>query len=113
VSDLFFDDGEHVTSGQDEEFLTGVLDFGATVFGEQDDVAFGNVNADAFAVFSNAAWAHCNDFSFLWFFLGGIGDDQTGSSGLLIVLLFYNYTVLKRLDSNNYESSPTNTLNDK
>src|SRR5699024_10417498 len=108
-----FDDGEHVTSGQDEEFLTGVLDFGATVFGEQDDVAFGNVKADAFAVFSNAAWAHCNDFSFLWFFLGGLGDDQTGSSGLLSGQWFYNDTVLKRLDGNSHESSPTNTVKGK
>jgi hypothetical protein len=103
-ADLFFDDSQHVTSGQYEVVLAAVFYFGAAVFREQDDVAFGDINGDAFAVISNAARADGYDLSFLWFFLCGIWDNQTGSSGLLGGQWFNYDAVLKRLDGDSHES---------
>ena len=53
---LLGDDSEQITRGQDEVFLTVVLDFSSAVLAVQDDVAFLDVERNAaFAVFIPAA----------------------------------------------------------
>src|SRR5690625_4112945 len=103
-ADLFFDNSQHVTSGQDQVFLATVFNFGSAVFGEQDDVAFGNVDGDAFAIIGYAARANSYDFPFLWFFLCSIGNDKARSSGLFGGQWFNYDAVLKRLDGDSHES---------
>src|SRR5690625_1178090 len=103
-ADLFFDDSQHVTSGQHQVFLATVFNFGSAVFGVQHDVTFGDIAADAFAVVSNAARDYGDDFSFLWFLLSGVWNDQAGSSGLLGGQWFNYDAVLKRLDGDSHES---------
>ena len=82
-SGLFFDDGQHVTSGQDEVFLTTVFDFGATVFGDEHLVVNSHVEGDDVAVLVAAARADGTHDGFLGLLLRGIGQEQaTCSLGL-------------------------------
>src|SRR6185437_15293814 len=59
-------------------------DLGAAVLGVDDRVALGDVHRDDLArVLGAAARAHGDHFTLLGLFLGGVGDDQTRSGGLL------------------------------
>ena len=96
---LLGDDSEQITRGQDEVFLTVVLDFSSAVLSVQDDVAFLDVEWNAaFAVFIPAAGADCHDGCLERLFLSGIGNHQTGSGGGLSLDGLNENLVLERLN---------------
>src|SRR5262245_38368332 len=60
----------------DEELLAVDLDLLARVLAEENGVARLDVQRYALAIVLRLAGAGCDDFALLWFFLGGVGDDD-------------------------------------
>ena len=77
------DDRQNVTSGENQVLFALVLNLGATVAGEHDNVAFLDVYGDAVALLIHAARANGANACFLRLFLRSFGDNQTGCGGLL------------------------------
>ena len=73
-----FDDGEDFVFAEDEEFLIADLDFGAGVGGEDDFIAFFDLELGAFAGVEEFAIADGDDGAALGLFLGGFGEDDAG-----------------------------------
>src|SRR4051794_34316583 len=96
------DDRENVAGREDQVVLAAELDLGATVLGVDDLVADGDIERDAVAVVVDAAGAHGDDLALLRLLLGGVGDDQTGSSGLLSLDLLDDDAILERLDGDRH-----------
>src|SRR3954465_14658270 len=97
------DDGEDVTSGEDEELLAAVLDLGAAILAVEDRVADADVERDALlALVVEAARADRDDLALLGLLLRGVRDDQAGSRRLLCVERLDDDPVLERLDGNRH-----------
>src|SRR5215469_3658529 len=98
---LLLDDGEHVTGGEHQVLLAGVLDLGPAVLAVQHDVADLHVHRDALgACVVESARAHRKDLALLGLLLGGVRDDQAGRGGLLGFERTYHDPVFKRLENN-------------
>ncbi len=69
-------DAEDLVFTHDEEFFAVELDLGAAVFAEKNAVAGFDVERLAGAVFFILAFAGGDDFAFLRFFLGSVGDEK-------------------------------------
>src|ERR1019366_3557652 len=76
------DDAEDVAFLHDEEVFAVDLDFRARPFSEQNIVADLDVQRNQLAAFVTGTGADCNDFAFLGFFLGAVGNDDA-ALGLL------------------------------
>lgn len=76
------DDGEDVAGIEQQVLGAVVLDLGAPVLAEDDDIALGDVERGVVASVVGAAEADGNDAALLWLLLGGVGDDQPGNGGL-------------------------------
>ena len=75
-------DAEDVGLADDEEVSAVNFDFGAAVFGDENDIAFLDVEFDEFAIVVTTTSAEFDDLSLLWLFLGGVRQEQT--SGCLL-----------------------------
>src|SRR4051794_26793038 len=101
------DDGEDVTSGEDEELLAAVLDLGAAVLAVEDRVADADVERDALlALVVEAARADRDDLALLGLLLRGVRDDQAGGRRLLCVERLDDDPVLERLDGDRHCADP-------
>ena len=92
------DDGEDVARVEQQVVGAVVLDFGAPVLAEDDDITLGDVERDAVSLVVDATGAGGNDAALLRLLLGGVGDDQPGSGGLLGLERLDEDAVLERLD---------------
>src|SRR5215510_9834441 len=97
------DDGEDVAGREDQVLLTGVLDLGAAVLAVDDLVTDRDVERDAVAVVVDATGADRHDLALLGLLLGGVGDDQAGSRGLLRVERLDDDAVLEGLDVDRHD----------
>src|SRR5437870_9107630 len=70
------DDAEDVVLAHDQVILIVDFDFGAAVFRDQHLVALFHREIDFLSVFIDFSGAKRDHFPLLWFFLGGIGDDD-------------------------------------
>src|SRR5690625_2009603 len=95
---LLLDNSEQVTCRQQQVFFAVVLQFGATVLGENNGVAFVNTHWGQLALVIRAARANCDDGCFLWLFLSRIWNNQTGCGGGLSCYDLDEYLVLQWLD---------------
>ena len=98
---VLVDDCQNVACGENQVLFALVLDLGATVAGEHDNVAFLDVYGNAVALLIHAARANGDNACFLRLFLRSFGDDQTGCGGLLSLLDLDNDAVFQGLDSHN------------
>src|SRR5690625_1571621 len=73
---LLLHDRKHITCRQHEVFVIAVRDFSAPVLGVDHNVTHGYVHRNPVPVVVNAAGAYCDDFTFLWFLLRGVRDNQ-------------------------------------
>src|SRR5690606_21395649 len=92
------DDRQDVAGRQDEELVGAELHLGAAVLAVQDAVADGDVERDTVSVVIDAAGADRHDLALLGLLLGGVGDDQATSGGLLGLGLLDDDAVIERLD---------------
>ena len=79
-------DCQNVTSGENQVLLALVLDLGAAVAGEHDNVAFSDIDGNAVALIVHATGAHSYYASLLRLLLRSFGNNQTGCGGLLSLL---------------------------
>lgn len=98
---VLVDDCQNVACGENQVLFALVLDLGAAVAGEHDNVAFLDVYGDAVALLIHAARANGDNACFLRLFLRSFGDDQTGCGGLLSLLDLDNDAVFQGLNSHN------------
>ena len=103
---LLLDDGEDVAGGQEQVLLAVVLDLGAAVLAEDDDVALGDIERDAVAVVVDATGAGRDDLALLRLLLGSVGDDQARGGGGLGLEGLDEDAVLERLDGDRHFGSP-------
>jgi len=103
---LLGDLGEDVAGVEQQVLVAVVLDLGAAVLREDDDIAYGDIHGDALAVIIGTAWAGCDDLAFLRLFLGGVWDDQARSSRLLGLQWLNEDPVLERLDRGCHVKTP-------
>src|SRR6187455_423520 len=66
---------ENFVLAHDEKFFAVDLDFRAAVLSEKNAIALLHVERLAGAILFVLAFADCDDFAFLGFFLGGVRDD--------------------------------------
>ena len=100
---LLLDDREDVASGEEQVLLTVVLHLGAAVLAVDDDVADRDVEGDALvAILIETAGSDGQDLALLGLLLGGVGDDEARSSGLLGVEGLDQDAVLERLDGDRH-----------
>ena len=66
------------------------------------DVSVGDVERDTVSVVVDATRTHGDDLALLRLLLGGVGDDQTGSSGLLSLDLLDDDAIFERLDGDRH-----------
>ena len=71
------DNAEDVVLAHDQITLSVNFDFCSAVFGDEDLVPLFHGELDDFSVFIAFARSESDDFPFLGFFLGGIGNDDT------------------------------------
>jgi hypothetical protein len=77
------DDAEDIGLGDDENFLSVELHFGATIFGNENLVADLDGKLDGLAILILASGSEAQDLGFLRFFLRGIWkDDSAGTDGV-------------------------------
>ena len=74
------------SSLHDEEIFAINLDFGAGVLAEQDAVAFFHSEREHLAFIVGLALADGDDFAFLRFVFGGVGDDDAAAGGCQLLL---------------------------
>ena len=98
---VLVDDCQNVACGENQVLFALVLDLGATVAGEHDNVAFLDVYGDAVALLIHAARTNGDNACFLRLFLRSFGDNQTGCGGLLSLFDLDNDAVFQRLDGHN------------
>ena len=94
--------GEHVAGREDEVLLAAVLDLGAAVLAVDDLVADGDVHGDAVAVVVDATGTDAQDLALLGLLLGGVGDHETRSGGLLRLDLLDDDAIFERLDGDRH-----------
>src|SRR5262245_44739524 len=73
-SSTLIDDGEDVVFGHDEQFVAIDVDFVAGVRGEQNAVAFLDLERGSLAIVQELAVADAQDFALPRLFLGGVGQ---------------------------------------
>src|ERR1035441_8624873 len=66
----------------DDEVFAIDLDFGAGILAEQNAVAFFYIEGTNLAFFADLAFAGGDDFSLHRFVFGGVGDDDSATSGV-------------------------------
>ena len=88
------ENAEHIVFTHDDVLGAGYLGLGSGVFSEQNPVAGFDVEGDQIAVVESLAMTRRDDFAFLRFLLGGIGNDDAVARGFLFVdALHYNAVV--------------------
>jgi hypothetical protein len=77
---LAFEHSKNIVLTQDQVLFAFELDLAAGVLAKQDAIARLNVWGKQFSILGHFALAHRHDSAFLWFFLGGIGDNDSSLS---------------------------------
>ncbi len=95
---LLGDDGEDVARVEEQVLLAVVLELGAAVLGEHDDIALSDVHRDASALVVDATGTGGDDLALLGLLLGGVRDHETRSGGLDCLEGLNEDAVLERLD---------------
>src|SRR5437867_12254030 len=90
------DDAEDVVLAHDQVILIVDFNFGAAVFRDQHLVALFYREIDFLAVFIDFARAKSNDLPLLWFFLGGIGDDDPALFHFLLFERLHQHPISER-----------------
>ena len=67
---------ENVALLHDHQFFTVDLNFSAGPFAKQNLVASFDIHSNTLAIFVFSARANRDDFAFLRFFLGGVGNNE-------------------------------------
>jgi hypothetical protein len=94
---LLFEDAEDFILTHDQIIDTVEFDLAARILAEEDAVTLLHVERNDLAILETLAFAYGENFAFLWFFLGALGDKEA-TAGLLGVTLdpFDHATVVKR-----------------
>src|SRR5690242_2280168 len=82
----------------DEKLFAIYLDFRATVLSEKNAIACFDVEGLAGAVVLIFAFANCDDFAFLGFFLGSVGNDDAAPHLLALFDSLHDDAIMKRPD---------------
>ena len=85
-------------------FLALNVDFGPCILAEQNAVALLDLEGDHFSVIASFTTASCNYSTFLWFFLGGVGNDDPSGRCFIFIDALDQEPVLERADF--HESFP-------
>src|SRR6185369_4164359 len=93
-----FEDSEDFVLTHDEKLFAINLDFRATVLAEKNAIALLHVEGLARAVFLVFALSDGDDLAFLWFFLGGVGDDDAAPHLLALFDTFHDNAIMKGPD---------------
>src|SRR5918997_3126742 len=104
------DDREHVTGGEHQVLLAGVLDFGAAILGVDVRVTHLDIDRDAVALVVDPARADSEDGALLRLLLRGVGNNKTRRGGGLSLVRLDQDAVLERLDRNLRRGSHEHTL---
>ena len=73
---MLANNGENVIGADDLVFFVVNFDFGTAVTAGQNDIADFDIERNFFAAVIGLTSAESNNFEFLGFFFGGIGDDD-------------------------------------
>src|SRR6185503_3960777 len=90
------DDSQNLVFTHDQELFAIQLDFGSAVFPEQDTVARLNVQGLTRTVFFVFSVAGCHYFTFLGFFLGGVGDNYAAADLFSLFNASHDNAIVKR-----------------
>src|SRR5437879_1756819 len=90
------DDAEDVVLAHDQVILIVDFDFGAAVFRDQHLVALFHREIDFLSVFIDFSGAESDNFPLLWFFLGGIGDDDPAFFHFLLFERLHQHPIAER-----------------
>ena len=93
-----FEDSENLVLAHDEKLFAVDLDLRAAVLAEKNAIALFHVEGLAGAVFFIFAFADSDDFAFLGFFLGGVGDDDAAPHLLALFDSLHDDAIMKRPD---------------
>src|SRR4030067_734248 len=86
-------DSQQVALPQDEQFLSVHFDFCAGILGEQNRIAFLDVEWDAVPFVIPFARPDRHHGALLWFFLGRLGEHDPASRDLFLFQGFHDHTV--------------------
>ena len=89
-------DAQDFFFAHDDEIFAIDLDLGASVLAEQDAVAFFHSQREHFAFVVRLALADGDDFAFLGFVLGRVGDDDATAGGISFLNATDEDTVVER-----------------
>src|SRR6185436_3811214 len=99
------EDAQNLVFAHDEILFAINLDFRSAVLAKQNAVALLYVEGLTGTVFFIFSLADRDDFTFLWFFLGGVGDDDAPSHLLTLFDTAHNYAIVKRSDVRCHKSA--------
>src|SRR5215471_642727 len=90
------DDAEDVVLAHDQVILIVDFDFGAAVFRDQHLVALLHREIDFLSLVIDFTGAESDHFPLLWFFLGGIGDDDPAFFHFLLFNRLHQHPISER-----------------
>src|SRR6185369_13867188 len=93
-----FEDSENFVLAHDEKLFAVNFDFRTAVLAEKHAVSLFHVERLTGAVLFVLAFADCDDFAFLGFFLGSVRDDDAAPHLLAFFDPFYDDAIMKRPD---------------
>lgn len=77
---ILFENCQNVRLGHDEIFLSIILELGTAILGVENFVADFHIHLDRLAVIIDPSWTYGNNFTFLWFFLCRVGDNDSAGA---------------------------------
>ena len=95
---LAFHHAQHFFLFQDQKVFVVDLDFRAGVLAEEDAIARLHVQGDDLPVFGLLAISDSDDFAFLLFLFGRVGNDDSTLRGFLLFNPFNQDSIVQRIE---------------